>query len=235
MADDAAVLAAKTELRRFLADLEDLLEGSLVEYPELFGVNASRLAEVWPEVKAQSEVVKTALVGTGPDGKKLTPEETADLDDRLSQHGLTGDQLALKLAIFRSAAADFLAETAPQAEAEAFWRTWIVRLRGSSLLESALRSSLVRRLERLTKAGRELLSGRLKRALDAANVIVDSLALALSFLPGVGLAAGAFGEFKKAADVALGEPDDAEKPKRRASPGEDSNTAFGRLRSSLGL
>lgn len=235
MAADEGATAAKAELSRFLIELEDLLEGALEDYPELFGAHSARLQAAWPEAKARSEVVRSALAGQLPDDKKLTAKQSSELDERLTQHGLTGEQLALKLELFRSAAVDFLEELPRQAEAEAFWSTWIVRFRGSSLLERILRSRFARRLKELRAAGRALSRGLLKRPLDIANVVVDSLALALAFLPGVGMAAGAFGEFKKAAELSLGEPDEDERPKRRRSRGEETNTAFGRLRSALGL
>ena len=84
----------------------------------------------------------------------------------------------------------------------------------------------------MSDAGRRLLKRRLGRALEAGDVVIDSIGQALNFIPGVGAAAGGIGEFKDAGRVALGETDDGRTQTATLigeEPGE-SASLLGRLR-----
>jgi hypothetical protein len=200
--------SARGELRDFLDELRDLLEGTLTDHTVLFGSHASALTRAWARVSARFQVIEYALEGKTESGKSLAREKRAQIDRELEQHGLTGPELALKLEVFRSAVIEYLDEVDQQDEAERYWRTWEVRLRGSDWIDRLLHSRAVRRLANVRDAGRALLKRRLGRALEAGDVALDSLGQALDFIPGVGAAAAGIGEFKDATRVALGEPDD---------------------------
>ncbi len=231
-----AALDARNDLKAFLGELQDLLAGCITERPELFRRGVDDLGRAWARIEPRFGSVGLALDRKDASGKDLSKARSDKLDRELEQHGLAGEELALKLNLFRRLAADFLDELAAQDEAEEFWSTWVVRLRGSSRFERFLSARLVRRLESLRRAGRRIVRGRLKQALDAANVVLGSLGPALAFLPGVGAAVGGIGEFKDAMEVVLAEPDEAEKPPRprdAANQSDEPGPALRRLRFKL--
>jgi hypothetical protein len=225
-------LNACRDLKAFLDALRELLQGCIEERPELLGRSAADLRLAWIEAQPRFQAVSRALERQDAAGRSLSAQRKARLDRELVEHGLTGDELALKLGLFRRLVREFLDELAAQDQAVDYWRTWIVRLRGSSRLERFLASQVVRRVESLLRASPRFARGRLKRVLDAADVVLGSLGQALSFLPGVGAAVGGIAEIKDALKVIVDEPAEAERPPRGASstPNEPQESRLGKLR-----
>jgi hypothetical protein len=199
-----AALDAREDLRQFLGELRDLLHGCLTERSELFGRGEADLGRAWVTVLPRFADVDRALEAKDAKGESLSAARVTRLNRELEEHGLTGEELALKLNLFRRLLVDFLDELVRQDEAEGFWDAWVTRFRGSSWLERFLASRFAQRVQSLRKAGRRMARGSVKLALDAADVVLGSLGQALSFLPGVGAALGGIGEFKDATIVALG-------------------------------
>jgi hypothetical protein len=194
----------KSELKDFLTDLETFLGATITDQADLFGIHARAFDEAWPTVSARFEEVRRGIDSTERSRQDLS------VDDELAAHGLRGAELAVKLEVFESALSDFLDEIQAQEDAERYWKTWAVRLRGSGFLGRSLYSRVRDRLRSVQAAGRDLLKGKFGWVVEAADVMLDSLAL--GFLPGVGAATGAISEFKNTAKVALFEADDVQAP-----------------------
>lgn len=197
-----AAAAARERLVEFLEEFRELLDGLLHERPDWFGYRHATLVDLWDaEVKALIETVTNELRRTPPQPapQDFPPEA---VDDALHAHGLTGNQLEVKLAPLHPALAALFDEMDSTDEAEAFWNRWLSRLRGSRaarLIQS--------QLGRVRSAGRHAVRSKLGRVLRIADKILDSLGEALAFIPGVGSAVSATREFKEALEVVIEEPD----------------------------
>ena len=59
------VSAARDDLKGFLSELRDLLEGTLTEHTVLFGSHASDLVRAWASVSARFQVIERARTEIG--------------------------------------------------------------------------------------------------------------------------------------------------------------------------
>ena len=222
----------RRRLSQFLNALSDTLELILYQRPDLFGLHGGAFQALWPGVRERFQAVQDAL---NPDRDQ--PANLKELPDRLADHGLTGEELSLKLNIFSSLLLAFLDELERREDAEAFWKTWDARLEVPEPTGGVLRRAIRGRVRAALAATRRILKGGLRQVLGAADVVLDSLGDALSFIPGPKAAAAAIKEFKDAADAVLVEPDEAERPPRRTvwrepKPSPTGEPTFATLRQS---
>jgi hypothetical protein len=198
-------------LSQFLNALRDTLELILYQRPDLFGLHGGAFQALWPGVRERFKAVQDDALK--PD--QQLPTNLKELPDRLADHGLTGEELTLKLNIFSSLLLAFLDELERREDAEAFWKTWDARLEVPEPTGGVLRRAIRGRVRAALATTRRIMKGGLRQVLGAADVVLGSLGDALSFIPGPNAAAAAIKEFKDAADAVLVEPDEAERPSRR--------------------
>jgi hypothetical protein len=179
----------KPELERFINELHALVEHALRD-PDLFAEHYPRIQAAWQEVEPRFDEIQKELANPRITEKMLT------------DHGLTGAQLELKLAIFDATRNEYLIESERHTDAERFWSAWLARVRGlpgTSLVRAAFR--------RVRRAGQSAVKGRLWRALRSADTVLGSIGNAV---PAGGAPVAAVGEFKQMVEVLCGGGDEEE-------------------------
>lgn len=205
----------RRRLASFLDALRELLEVSLYQFPELFGQHTAAFQAQWPAVRDRFLTVNNALLPLN----EVPSRDRGRLAKQLEDHGLTDGELTLKLDVFSNSLLMFLDEVDRREDAEVYWKAWAARLEGPEPTGGVLRRAVVRRIRGVLAGTRRVLRGGLRQVLGAADVLLESVGDAVSFLPGPKAAAAGIKEFKEAAEVVLTEPEEAERAARRSQQG----------------